>query len=781
MNPVYIDLHIHTSNDPSSLADNYDLETLVQRVKEVAKGDDFLISLTDHNTINEKVYAVALEKIRDHIILGVELHVQSHKGKESRAYHCHIYFNFDDQGLSLEKIREINSKLDELYPNKKPSLTDEGIPLVQEIIEAFDDYDFILLPHGGQTHATFDQALPRGKQFDNAMQRSIYYNFFDGFTSRSDQKTESTRQYLERIGVFDFVNLITCSDNYTPSEYPKPRNAETYTFIPTWMYASASFNGIRLSLSDRSRLEYSHEKPRRWRESIGKVKLCNSKVDIDMALTPGLNVIIGESSSGKTLLVESLYRKLSGEGFCEPTFRYGNFDLEGISIEYPDNVVPHYIRQNFIAQIAGENKTINNIEIIAGILPKNIETNKAIDQGLQKLKEQLDILFEAVERIEMLQLEISRIPILSELIVIAEVRSNVLNQLQRIIGTIEHVEYPATEKLYDLERLDEIEGKLAANPFIQHNKALVIKLKQELQEMRLYARFHAQIKKIVREHKEVIDKQLQEKEGDSQRKKQDFARLIEKMREYYGHLCTFDRVIQEMTEFKIDSESEKVIINGFTLSIEYSFALNAEMLRGELNNILLREKQLESLSGIAPEHLFRGNFRQNISGVERSTGVTYKVIRDNIAAKFSQNNKISYKIKTPEGKDFDTLSPGLKTSIILELILNYAEDGAPLIIDQPEDNLATSYMNEGLVKSIQRMKRKKQIIFVSHNATIPMAGDAQNIILCENINSKIVVRSGPLEGKIGGVYVVDHIAAIADGGKASIKKRFKKYNLKKFV
>jgi predicted ATP-dependent endonuclease of OLD family len=69
--------------------------------------------------------------------------------------------------------------------------------------------------------------------------------------------------------------------------------------------------------------------------------------------------------------------------------------------------------------------------------------------------------------------------------------------------------------------------------------------------------------------------------------------------------------------------------------------------------------------------------------------------------------------------------------VLLDLILGYEKDIAPLIIDQPEDNLATSYINRGLIKAIKKIKSKKQVILVSHNATIPMLGDAQNICRCK--------------------------------------------------
>ena len=56
MNPVYIDVHIHTSEDPDSLNQNYDVDTLFANVRRQAQGLHALLSLTDHNIINKQTY-----------------------------------------------------------------------------------------------------------------------------------------------------------------------------------------------------------------------------------------------------------------------------------------------------------------------------------------------------------------------------------------------------------------------------------------------------------------------------------------------------------------------------------------------------------------------------------------------------------------------------------------------------------------------------------------------------------------------------------------------------
>ena len=194
-----------------------------------------------------------------------------------------------------------------------------------------------------------------------------------------------------------------------------------------------------------------------------------------------------------------------------------------------------------------------------------------------------------------------------------------------------------------------------------------------------------------------------------------------------------------------------------------------------VNELLKPDDAIQSFDDISPESLFEAGFRKRGPKVS-----DYTDFENRINAKFEGMNKKNYRITTKEGKNFDNLSAGWKTSVILDLILGWDNDNAPLIIDQPEDNLATGYINTGLLEAIMKCKARKQIILVSHNATIPMLGDAQNVIMCRNDDKAITIKSNPLEGSIDGEDVVDLIAETTDGGKISVKKRVKKYNLKKF-
>lgn len=210
MKITFVDIHIHTSENPNELPADYNIQELLKNMRVIAEEYPILLSLTDHNTINKDAYLHLLKEDVS-VILGVELHIK--KYEDAPPYHCHILFNID---ITEENIDDINEKLDFLYPDKVVTDENENTPNIEKIINTFDSYDFLLLPHGGQSHRTFNKATSKKTRFDTSMEQSIYHNHFDGFTSRSSSGLEDTKNYFKRIGISEFVNLVTCTDNYNP-------------------------------------------------------------------------------------------------------------------------------------------------------------------------------------------------------------------------------------------------------------------------------------------------------------------------------------------------------------------------------------------------------------------------------------------------------------------------------------------------------------------------------------------------------------------------------------
>ena len=80
----------------------------------------------------------------------------------------------------------------------------------------------------------------------------------------------------------------------------------------------------------------------------------------------------------------------------------------------------------------------------------------------------------------------------------------------------------------------------------------------------------------------------------------------------------------------------------------------------------------------------------------------------------------------PSWQSLDDLSTGQKATAVLLLLL--LESDAPLVVDQPEDDLDNRFISEGIVPKMREEKRCRQFVFSTHNANIPVLGDAELII-----------------------------------------------------
>lgn len=629
---------------------------------------------------------------------------------------------------------------------------------------------------GGQSHATFNKAIPSTKKFDTMMERSVYYNQFDGFTARSESKREETDKYFQRLGISDFVNLVTCSDNYDPARYPNAKAKDAEPFVPTWMFSQPTFEGFRLSLSEKSRLIYSLSKPESWSEKIESVKYKNEHLDIDVQFSSGLNVIIGGSSSGKTLLVDSIWRKLSKKSFEDSNYK--DFDVENINVVNPSEMTPHYLGQNYIMKVIGNDSEqgIEEIEIIKSLFPDNREISEQVGSSLATLKKDLTELIRTVEEIESIEHKMRVTPQIGRLLVLNPIRQNIISTLLPKSNERNSISYENLKKTNHIAALLEIKTLLRNNPFVSDYNTTIDELIKVLQIVYKYSEVENNVFTTINNANNTYASILLTESQEDQTKTQQFDKLIKQISDYVYLNRKFKKYLHAIASYQVEFETKEIKSSGHSLFIKNQYKINKNIVLDVFNSKLKTTCKIDAFNNISPKKLFQKNF----SG-QKPKVIDYQDFINRVYKDFENMNKTIYSITTEEGKDFSRLSAGWKTSVLLDLILGYDKDIAPIIIDQPEDNLATKYINDGLVSAIKKVKNTKQIILVSHNATIPMMGDAQQIIYCENKNGVIVIRSSPLEGKIGEKSILDLIASITDGGKPSIKKRVKKYNLKKFT
>ena len=52
----------------------------------------------------------------------------------------------------------------------------------------------------------------------------------------------------------------------------------------------------------------------------------------------------------------------------------------------------------------------------------------------------------------------------------------------------------------------------------------------------------------------------------------------------------------------------------------------------------------------------------------------------------------------------------------------------PLVIDQPEDDLDNAFIFTSVVDTLRRIKERRQVLMITHNANIAVLGDSELIL-----------------------------------------------------
>jgi energy-coupling factor transporter ATP-binding protein EcfA2 len=122
----------------------------------------------------------------------------------------------------------------------------------------------------------------------------------------------------------------------------------------------------------------------------------------------------------------------------------------------------------------------------------------------------------------------------------------------------------------------------------------------------------------------------------------------------------------------------------------------------------------------------------------------------------------------PKFRDASDLSRGQKCTALLPILL--ARRDSPLIIDQPEDNLDNHFIFETVVNAVQRLKRHRQMIFITHNANIPVLAEAE-LMLVMNSDGRIgfVEKAGTVD------ECREQIIDLLEGGREAFELRSKRY------
>lgn len=118
-----------------------------------------------------------------------------------------------------------------------------------------------------------------------------------------------------------------------------------------------------------------------------------------------------------------------------------------------------------------------------------------------------------------------------------------------------------------------------------------------------------------------------------------------------------------------------------------------------------------------------------------------------------------------------SLSDGQRNTAALALLL--AQKGGPLVIDQPEDELDSNFVFKELIPMLRKVKDGRQIILATHNANLPVNGDAELVYALEAKGGEGILRA---QGGLDQPEVTEAVLDIMEGTEEAFRRRREKYH-----
>lgn len=779
-----------------------------------------IFSITDHNYYSSQYYNEIDDYIKENslnikLINGVEfdVYVTLSNGKEDFVHMC-IYFDDKVDRQELEKI------VNELYKDTEGrELHPDFVSIVQKINMLKSKY--IIIPHGDKDRGLFKNNIIDNLDFNEVPEYYKYamykiFNAFDvtaGFYDKSIQFwatsfCEKTNRYIELTKdktpeeVKDIQNHITdkikgkkikltetekeiydyalkygsyfsyfhFSDWHNKDEY----NPETNNFIfGTLETAFESFEMATLDPLSRIRKdkEVEIEIPATILDSLtfsinGKEK--------NVVFSPGLNAIVGKRGSGKSLLLAVIRNLVDKDDKLGAKEIYKSLNVSnikaknrgGIDISVGGLNSVAFLTQDEIKEIfenpSKAQKTISNyfieikdidmskinaiIDIGEKIVPIN-ENYKSLTSNILAIKRINDYNYNACN-----------------LLNAAEFKANInstINSLKLAISNLKNMglNYETLEK-----QLDSI--ILIRNTYLK-----IIELYNTV-----ITNMNEQIASI---NSKRNSNQITQRQNIL-----DIQKSLAEIKNNFDIQFNKEKLLFLLSKFSIENPPVEVFKKGKYLFVTYyeipediKNILQDKILEtiahaGELKDIdrYIMNDPKRTLKTTAPNLMSELKKYVMSGGIFQAKKEFYEIENRDIdyVSSIKTMHNIKENIDDNNIKNLTYASPGMKSVAYLDMLFDLEE--SILILDQPEDNIDNDYISNYLVPNIKDKKMVKQLIFVTHNPSVAVYGDAFNYIYAKNDDdieySNYIIEKPEDKEKL---------IKILEGGKASFSNRNKKF------
>lgn len=776
---IKVDFHIHSVGSKykdHAKVKNLTIENIGNLIDKLNENNVNMCAITDHDNFEFDIY----KKLKNEegkgsiqkVLPGVEFSVLF----EEKVIHIIVVFDDSDEE-KLKNVHQIlfNGTERPAYDNvDKQAYTEKRfLEIIKEI-----NLSNIMIAHQKGTLSSEkkprkNDVLSLGKE---KMEELIFVDYFDSFEFKDRKNEIFNKNYLEKNKQKfkkNDIRFITGSDCHDWKMYPEDDN-----FKYTYLKCLPTFRGISMAITNYTRIKYVNSFFTVSNKVIDNIELIVDGVQKRIELSKGINVIIGDNSIGKSLLIHKLtnYAYLSNKTKMKKEYeKYLNMNNIEIKTKIDKNMIYEFDRQGGVRE-KFEQKKLKAIDFLKKYFPisPNVYDEKQI--VLKKISEYIEYLKIKKE----IQDDINNLSAFK--ICVSSEKSNSL--------TFNKVNIDYSDKIRKYKEL------LDNYSFILEKLKLVLENQNILEEVdiayisgvrdefaKLVEKYSENKKKIEFEKIKVnsINGVIRERENIIQNIKTDEDKRYELFKNAKNKLINsivkLVKLKYKVKEYMLNIDNKKLNIsenvigkyrfiskaNIEEISNEYIIGKVRQPLKKKYNEIDIKNIEIDNLDELLPSDSEEG--RDKITYYE-------ELIKSNIEKDFEITNAIIDKDEKDKTKE---MSSGFNSKIYFE-ILSYQDNNEGIyIIDQPEDDVSQTSIKKFLIEDFREMSKRRQIILITHNPQFIVNLDVDNVIFIEKNNGKIDVRYGALEYKDSDTDILNIISENIDGGIETINERWKRY------
>lgn len=780
-----LDLHIHSihskGKDHSKVSYNTieNINTLAEKLTEQSVQ---LCALTDHDAFNFEMYKALKEyqKKEEYSIIkvfpGVEFSVEFKGDIENVIVHVIAIFDDTDEA----QIGTIEGIL--LGDDGKPVYDRENAFSEEKFLSILRDInlDTILIAHQ-KNSLTSDSLKKRDANTvgEEKFQEFLYTDFFEAFEFKNKRNEIFNKKYAFTKGVEEELRFVTGSDCHDWRYYPREDKGDTSEFRYTYVKCLPTFRGLVMAITDYRRIKTVNSFFNPVESYLPEIKLNVNGIEKNIPLSRGLNVIIGDNSIGKSMLLHKLTgytKKKDGLLKAKVITGYNNYLKEnGIEVlsKTDDGQIFGFDMQGEVRD-KFEQEKLKTDDFLKRYYPAaiNPEPYKVIVQReLNKVYSYLTekfVLDDMEENLGCFHIVSSDIDVAESLTFIGRVSQNnkkvdglsgISTDISTLIEKIKSIQGNLWIDAGDVENLENIKKVLS-----NMSQKYATKKEKVLIENKKISFFQNIISSFKEDYQKSISDAQKQLSSYTESRDNAISNILQLQK---------GRILNTPPKVHIDETFVDIQTNQV---FEYEFNSRLDILSFDTAYIWrLFKKQFRS---DVTKHIYEMTKEELADAIKNYDGPASgaldeikKRIQITIDEDFGNKMTITQR-GTDRTKEF---SSGINSKIYFDL-LSYENDHKGIyIIDQPEDNISQKAIHEYLLKRFKVMGERRQVIIVTHNPQFIVNLDVDNVIFLGKDEEGFVIKSGALEYKDDEYSVLDIISTHVEGGLDTLKRRWKRY------